>query len=350
MLASYMAIGKKWRPIDIAFFLTPVAFLILACIEIRSPRRGLGLLSWQDASVHFVADMITLHSLHVVLTYACLLTMPECKSWLREKTTGRSWAFWAGSSSVVALLFVLLILGGAHLGKANAVNWQMSILLFSLRAFAASLHGLGQVKGISLMMNRRLTENSRTCVLEPLEKTGFQMMFNFLWMAKIAVVFKAFRLWPMIPIYETLFLGSLLAAFVILVVSTMYGHIDGWLKFLFLSRVLLYPLGLVSGAAAIGTMVNHGIEYYLIQKNMLANSRISSTQRRTFVILTVVFSALWVAGKFQNYIVVSEYRGPFLVTLAAFVYIFDYVHYYLDRVMFRMRDPVARSNIAPLLR
>ena len=130
----------------------------------------------------------------------------------------------------------------------------------------------------------------------------------------------------------------------------------GWKshRTLFLARLLLYPFYGQSLFVALLVGPLHGVEYVHITRKMAKNCDFSPTHQRKFWVVSVFGMAVMTFAIAMKPELLGQYFfGPSLPpTLAVIVSLFmgiSLTHFWIDSRLFKMKDPVTRQQIAPLL-
>lgn len=211
-------------------------------------------------------------------------------------------------------------------------------------------HAISQTRGLSLAYNTALTKPHPPSILqtqrlkanERRERLAFQFFIP-------AAMTTTFLLFVSTPILCTVF-GSLMgAAALAILINVATFPLPGKLRKLgFLFRLALWPLTPFSMMARVGTMAVHGIEYGCVTRKMMTTSQGSAN-----LWIVAGLTVLIAVGAFYRDVFmsgISENTGfSALNVLAALSTAVSFSHYYLDRMMFRMRNPINRSYCGALL-
>ncbi len=130
-------------------------------------------------------------------------------------------------------------------------------------------------------------------------------------------------------------------------------------KIIYLLRNFCIPLGIFSGFAFVGIRVLHSIEYILVYRKMISFSDHSALFTRSQVaILSIALYLLmtfgWFVIFFESGVLRNDYEfatgKPWWFSLLAGQTVTRaMLHFYLDRNIFQMRNPVSRRFWSPLL-
>jgi hypothetical protein len=120
-------------------------------------------------------------------------------------------------------------------------------------------------------------------------------------------------------------------------------------KNIYLIRFLLLPLLPFSHFATFGITACHGVEYLFVYCKMIRNSSVEKIDVRKIHILSTCF-ALFLIGLsapmwlFDN----ADDNRIFFMMTSAYTAV-SFIHFYLDRTLFRMRNVKTRRFVGPLL-
>lgn len=337
----------------------PLIFLALVAIDI--------MVSGQARVPHmrlakFVTSSFLLNNIHVYFTLVFLLVVPEFRLWQEPglKAKGRS-------VFAKALLVFLGVMGiNIYLDWFQVPKPVLGAIIVVL-LYPALYHGIQQVKGLSLLYNRNAIGNLndeqrvRARQSEYFERKmywafiGFYLVFSLLQDHNIAAffidktVFRAIRSMAMV-----LYIGFVLS---IVINAAVDIPRFGANKFVFSTRLLLFATVPFSTWAGVGLAAIHGIEYFGVYDLVARNSRMRDNERTRFWLLTAVFGLVGLLILFPRRLdgltflfwnSFDEIPG-WLKFVAAVSLGLTYVHYYLDAVIFRMRDREVSTQVAPLL-
>ena len=293
--------------------------------------------------LQFLTEVVLLNTFHIVLTYAMLACVPEMKTWINERWGTTSDKFW------LALFVVCFLFSNAFFFSVIGLQTYFPSLLWLLpfaMMIAPLFHGLWQIKGLSFMYHSSSTaaaaQNARA-----LDGLLFRVLFAVIIMIGVTRIisdspsssfhtsasqFGTFLLWLSFAIIGKIMWNS---------VSVDGFRISG--RPLFLIRLFIYPFYFFSPAAFFLASVLHGFEYFLFTRRMTSRTHVSTFQ---FILINAVLTAaialIWLAT-------LRLKPGYGLIALSGFLTSLTYIHYGLDRFLYRMRHPITRRLIGPLL-
>lgn len=288
-----------------------------------------------------------LNTTHVVFTFLMFLFLPEARTLLVGAVRRRArWPF-------VAAAFVLALMAFGYQRDANvfALDAFWSRVVFALLLGISYQHILAQMFGFSMLYNTVSRnelgpEPEKVARLQGYERRCFQVL---LWLVPTLNPFV--QTWQN-PIAHLLFpLEGALATGIVW--NAWHLHkLRPSKKFIYLCRL---PFWLFAGPYIFGDLIIrslHGIEYLFITRQMLG----ASSKKRGPAFMTAFWFGSCVIYPMLFYSLIGS-RGwlphmgfwSFTPVLFAIVPFLEYVHYYLDGIIFRFKDFEVRRLIGPLL-
>ena len=335
-----------FRPHYERFYLGLMAFGLLFCTA--SLVTGFGKESLGIDRIGVLVFFIGFNYQHLILTFVGLAVLPEMRKWLRHQFSMPRFFFFG---SVVA---VILYIGAVRFSNIDRTEISGQILI-SIYVGLIAIHTLSQTKGLSLLYNRLLKPNltplesekaRRVEILERICFNGMLVIFFLYWIVKIL---KPELMGEGSSQYFAIAIGSL--SIVIVLNSARYPAVFRSNKVYFLFGALLYGLVPILPVANVVNRALHGCEYVFLADRMMANSKVK-WQRATLLLATVplfLSAILFSLNVRYNPSVVQLIPRNWIGPIVSIGLWFEYLHYYLDAVMFRFSDPVVRANIGPLL-
>jgi hypothetical protein len=318
-----------------------------------------------------LVNVLFLDSTHVFLTYFVLMRLPELKTWAQDKKSLSSSWFYIR----LILIFGILLFYFNYSWPEKDVPWELEIVTMII-AFMPIQHSMYQIRGLSLAYNAGVRSGlySQTSSIEAIRPSLEKIKLSEVWEKAAFILFFAGIIGKRILQKRDNFITSSLTpenltlaqwAMYALILAAGFAFVRsllilgtrevGWSgKLIHFSRLIAYPLMSVSFIAANLISIFHGIDYYLVVKKMVNASQTTESERKLnlrVVNFTLIASGLlFTALSYWRYIYQNEPVIPStLLFLNGFVAAISYLHYYLDRIIFRMRDPDARKIIAPLI-
>jgi hypothetical protein len=291
---------------------------------------------------------------HNGLSWSLLFITPEGRLWLRDKGGPRQLAkifFVASTIFIFAAIIFCFFLDeqGFTLKLYLALDW-----------FLIHHHSLNQTRGLSYIYSFSSSENVDSNLLK---KTHAQQALAFnvlLGLAQIPMLHYIFDLNVLTtPLEKWLF--AAITTFVVLWIILGNLRLPGNQRnrIFYLARLFYFPLTSFWLSAALAFRILHGIEYVFVYRKMISQSKVGIHLGRTAVF---AYSALFFIGaivlwtfstvKSEGFLWLfptDKTIPTWLRIMAALSVTRLYTHYYLDRRLFRMRDPITNKWIKRLL-
>ncbi len=332
------------RRLEFWSFLLVILCLVGALTQVNQPN----FLSVDSArQFKIIVELVLGNSIHVVISYYFLFTLPEMKSWLSEKLKDRLFLAFL-SFVLVCLASLVFILKFITPEKISKDIW---VLLKFAWIFIPVFHAWRQVVGIATMYDMASPTSARHIVFEKRLFRIFEV-FLFIQVCLLAMNNRYFddsnttrmiRLGVFVP---HLLIGLYLIG----------SNFRNKYKCLFMTRALLFPLTFYSSIAGMAIAGSHGFDYYMVAQKIRKNTSaagplpmsVLTTSIAVFLILSFILNAhAGIAAFFLRG------KAPDLLAykiMNAVMFLFAYGHYYLEGVLYKMRDPTSRKFIGPLLR
>jgi hypothetical protein len=321
---------------------SPILFLILALLDA---------LYFKWSSVHVVgflfsvvAGLLFLNHIHIGFTFLMLYEVPELRAWV----TGQfgCWRRFALRTAILIALLWLFFLGLLNLLPWVALDsfWSATVFLL-LTDTLGSRHVLWQSQGLYLTL------------FSP--EQNYPLLRRLMGMMGLAFVVTVFvdglhRSTAHPPLFM---LTGILALIGFLIWLSILRQSKGWQDRLFLLRYLLWPVNGLSPVGRIGFQAMHGIEYFWVYRNLSAAQRRPGlsvfTWARTVIMAPVVTAALGIVllyHYFPNALAGDRNDAhKILLGLLSLNLAITFAHYELDHRLFKMKDPMTRQIVGPLL-
>lgn len=298
--------------------------------------------NWVKLAVYF----LFFNYLHTVLTFVGLALLPELRSWLKTQFRPRR--------LVVPAIVVAGILYASVQFRTLNPDDLSDLFLLSIFSLLISIHNLGQTKGLSLMYNRsiypRLTdaEKAQQRKVENTERRLFNVLLLFQGGVAVQTVFFKDLLSPDMIIFFFEIFGLVTLALVLNAVR--YPGVLRTNKLIFLQGVWFFALRALAPVIMIFQMALHGLEYVFLGDVALQRTRVKMGFKWialgiSLLILGTVLKAFDPRVFDSNWKYVNH---SFLRVMAAISILFEFLHYYIDSILFKFNDPVVRENVSPL--
>jgi hypothetical protein len=297
-------------------------------------------------------DFFFFNTLHVPMTLVMLFNLPEIKDWLRHKTSRfRNFKF---DIAITFCFFIVISFFGFKQGLWIADHFQNLYVFFVSKVLFTvftSFHLLGQNLGLSMIVNKKsLLDSTRP---ERRERMLFRVLIlAYLAQLTLLIFIKDFEVFDrnVLLIFKVNGMFVLFCSLLVVINAFTYAQDIRKKKVLFLSRVLTVPFITFTPFAPFASQANHGIEYLFITKKMCSNSKMSPELKKRTMRFLIFACTAWAIFVMPRYFKFNDYMNAFTMTLLlALLTSIDLVHYWFDRVLFRMRYSESRQFIAPLI-
>ena len=326
---------------------------VLVSIALLLPLVGVKLDSLTKDIAFLVHAYLFLNASHVILTLFLIASLPEARRLIAESWRRRANWIYISLLSVVVLPIIKYADFITHFGR-----WQ-NFLVFAIPNIFLYRHAIKQTYGLSLLYNARADTNLsnagrlKTYELEEQERKFFKAIIFF------TVLQSMYRLMP-IPAHG--YLKTTLSVFTFLPAIMIFWNglkYEGPLwsnKKTFLARIFLYPLSGFSFLLGFALGAVHGMEYFfltikIVLRSHQRNKALLLTIALALVIAIVAPQMIYKAPKFAGYFWSHAKDWPLAAngTIVALFFTLDFLHFYLDGILFRMSDPLTRECMGPLL-
>ena len=285
-----------------------------------------------------------------------MATLPEFRLWLKSlapvQLAGHLSRF-SVALVIVPLFFFKLSTGFGEAHAAHAFATFAKVFIYFMPGF----HTLRQIGGLSSAYNQKLRVHSGS--VEPkgagTEKT-LLLIFIITILAPGYFLIRKFRyLHPTLTLLFFVVNFTLIGA-IFLNSYFMFPERVARFKLIYQLRLLMFPLSYVWPLVSSGLAGMHGIEYWCVWRKMSAHSVRRSTLWTRFTVTITVFAVGAVGFLGLSSGVLHGWVSPYLqnsdrlfINCAALSASLTYIHYYLDREIFRMKNSSNRKYLGPLL-
>ena len=337
--------------IEVMDMFLPIGFIVAAIFEIALKFK---IDKIQLFTLNIVGDFISLNSLHTILTVSFFVNNVEFKNYMRSKSEEIGYPL-AYKWGLVYLAFLLM----------SCVVFFYSSYNFSQISFAVAItvgvylfrinHSASQSVGVSLLnyskWNHTGIENNmlkQKCMF--LERSFFYIIMGFQIFTFLNIIFFKF------DIRYTLILSSLVSILIFnLSIFLLTNQVDSEFarsRFIYNCRYFLYPLSVLSHVSFAGISVIHGTEYLLVNKkvNNQGFSFSLSKQNITllcFMVLLAISSIITIYYFHNQQQIPNGYFWIFFIGYVFFQSV-SFFHFYVDGLIFKFKDKVVQTHIAPL--
>ncbi len=295
---------------------------------------------------HIVAYVL-FNTTHTIYTHLMIIFLPEVRGWIWAKI--RSIRFISIASALAVIAYAAIIRANGYNNTTQVKNFLEYIFLILLFA-----HNISQTKGLSLIYNRLQRPYLNAAEVFVQEKIEQRERFLF----DIFIVFRVFlpvwsrfgpeSLQPLARL-ETIFMVSL--SFLIILNSLSYPRVKKSSKRMFLFGNILYSLQSMTYLAFLTQRALHGLEYLFLSSQMTTRSAArwpiwKITMVTIFTILILIFAYLGYHASIASALGISDVFKIWFLVIAI---ILEYSHYYLDSILFQLKDLDVKKTISPLL-
>lgn len=330
--------------------LAPLLLLPLIFWELSLPERP------SAAFLYFAAigsEIILGGAGHTGLSWLLLTMLPEGRGLLESKN-------FSLSRLLVISSVLFLFLAGLFCLPPASIHKPIITAFFFFDWCYVYHHSIAQTMGLSFVYSYRL--NSDPNLRSKIERThrnqkrAYILLYLFSIMPGINYILG-------VPFFGTIpfrIFGFLITLLLVLYIYYTNSKLpfDQRNKMVFLTRLFLFPLSFFSIIAAVGYRALHGIEYVFIYRKLFANSKGPRPPRGVFAFTSLaLFGTMSAIALFSMnaadgvgmYFIVGDSLPTWFRLLCAAATTRSYMHFYLDRLMFRMRDSAVSEWIRPLI-
>lgn len=317
------------------------------------------------AGVAFFIDVT-----HLLVTYLMLASVPELRKWWTSREALKGVGVLKGLLPRDRAIFMGVAIAIGFI-VANFSSWSNGLRMLAATwilydIIGPTQHTIAQVKGISLCYNNALKrdvamtpdELSKAARVEKTERLLFRLLFiaDLFFAVPFIIEGYLFERFDLITPYR---IASGLVLFAVVIAIFVNGrrfpHQSRSNKTPYLLRILLYPLKMFSiPVSTLAIRANHGVEYFFFCRNIIRNSSASAKRIKVasavfgmFVLGTLILVLLGVNSPFKF----RDERQPDLLLAGFMVFSFthQFLHFYLDSIIFRLSDSYTRQQVRPLI-
>ena len=328
----------------------PIFFLLLFAVT-----QALGMRALTYHSIHILfINFFLFNTLHVAPTFFMVFYLPEFHAWYRDQSTAEK--IWHLTRLVLAVTLIALLFSNLYTDFRDPISafaWEFFVALMP------GFHNLRQIQGLSSAYNQILKPDDTLHVSRWQRGVRREKALFAVFIASLLITGHVFfiryeghrsgNLWfP--SVMMVLVVGILLNS------CTMFTGVALRRKLVYQLRLLLFPFTFTFRIPIWGVTGVHGLEYWFVWRKMSANSKFrpALSAKLVFALLLCLVTVCGIVGykvwPFDDLSVASRPGAErWFAALSAMSTSLVYIHYYLDRQIFAMKDPLVRKNIAPLL-
>ena len=338
--------STKYRNLFRVFSTEPIfinilafSFLILSLVEVFF---SIQFTEGQEAFPRFIANIVFFNALHLGITFFLIFETEAFLNW-KKHTLKSTFSF----HQKLIFLFICFWLFQFF---CKDMIYKIGTLLISFYGF---YHVIKQQLGISLSFNHKSSHLNKTSnnLIRGFDHIFFNLLILISWVFISIEHFSFLRKSDYIIYVQCSFFSVVLIYIVINYIA--FGRAFFNEKLYFFPRLLIYPLLPVSFLALIGWLSIHGMEYLFVTKNFISLKK-KSFKKTLFsfgFLFFIIIALLSFVNQKAGFFALLDIESPeplnkiFWVTLGAC----QLLHYWVDGKIFRMKDPLVRKYIAPVL-
>ncbi|MES2854461.1 MAG: hypothetical protein V4692_01305 [Bdellovibrionota bacterium] len=319
--------------------------LILIALQITEVAGGFSFFHGMSTGVfYFLADIVFLHLIHTSFSFNMLIRYPEFRAWRFDYGSGnpvRVWWRW--------LAFALFLFAFFYTSPSFQENKGLFIAIVLVTASIRVQHGITQTRGMAALYDRVLDRSTALDSAARRERFLFNGIFFFM-LPHVFVCAPPLEV-NVLPFSKETIWAIRTVCVVMCTIFVIGLLVNAWFtdhrtrtsKIPFLLRMFVVPLSFYSVTAIFAFSAVHGIEYFFVTRKI---AQATNREPSRFGWITYVAPALVIAAVFAPIYFIKEHPR----WLFAFATMISYVHFFMDKELFRFRHTASREHISPLLR
>ncbi len=325
-------------------------------------------LDWNISS--FLVSSLGLSVVHNYFTVALLFGLPEFQNWRKDHLDAHPWLFRFRIYGVSFFILFLTMIAYDFWGVAEVWSAFIGIGFTVISAHHSFSQSLGLSQAYTMQMaqdaNFNFMQRRQFKIYQDIEVRLKKILVpaQFIWGITLFVPLFLSKYFPQANVLSSLqtparlILIALMLAFLIncFLIVRLRPSNKLWFSF----RILLYASAIGSTSLALVFILRliHGVEYWGVFQTLTQHSSATQKNKRKLYQWTAVITLIAVlmlifrrGDGFYSYFADSNgTETHWLIPLiAAFSLAMTHIHFFLDGLLFRMRDPISRKWIAPLL-
>lgn len=303
--------------------------------------------------LHFICSVLFLNTVHVVFTFKMLLFFPEFNQFRQRNDARQRIGLWTELMVVVIFLIFFFLWG---MNWLNASVWGP--LGFVVYFFINFHHVFRQVEGLAVAYDQRLSLARPEIRLKlskarSQEKWGYGILIFLVALSALSEVL--LNPGQSVVASKIIFLVAAAVALLIYCQALRIHSLRESNKGLYLLRLFFFPLGIIDAGCAIVILAFHGVEYLFVYRKLCRQSTFIRTgSSRIFFWLTIPLVIVLLLPRPDagiSWILDESVREsyPMLKLMSAISASVAFLHFYLDRRLYDMKNVDVRETIGPLL-
>jgi hypothetical protein len=274
-----------------------------------------------------------------------IFTFPEYQPWIEFQGGGSPLKFYVRLALKLVALFILFLLLFTKILPLN------SFFLLLVNLMIPMHHALSQSFGLSLLYNQKCVDLSSAKKQARNERILFTI-FLFLMLAG-SVFFSLAHPGAPSSIYRHVWSAvkgiTIGSALLLSAIALAYPAEIRWKKLIFSLRYHLYALSYFSFFAVVSTKIVHGLEYAFVTRRALEKSKVMHWKLAAGTLIAIVLGLGFMREIYFSSLGSQQEISFSLKALTALSVAISFLHYYLDRKIFRFRHAINRETTARLL-
>lgn len=307
--------------------------------------------------VFAISNIVFLNVVHNVFSIFILTEIPEIKSYIKENLKNKKIHIGYSSALVLAFFLVLNWVFPIFKNYGEFGKYLFWAAVLFMQFFALYYHTLRQIEGISTIYNQQMKKIwpqniTHFDFVQKCEKILFKLLIVLSCIGYALNIFEQ---------KSHIFAVFLMSLFVFLGVIAVNLKIPFWNKsnkWIYLLRLVVFPLGIYYPLLGVVIPFFHGVEYLFIVKKIFSSSALTTEkiQRRLFVYMLPISLAVAVLSIFRldrgfgvSFLSDNNLVNTLIVFASSLSLAISFLHFYLDSFIYKMKESGIRNSIGKLL-
>ncbi len=312
--------------------------------------------------LNFIASIFLISTLHLGFTIANIISLPEYQTYMRISQRVLKFPLWLWWLSVYLFLIILgLVVYGLLFYNKNWDYLFLAKLYFGVYFLSSRIHTIMQIKGLAKIYNfkSKQTPNYIRIIKEEraqkLETVGIYILAVL-----CSIQAFTFAFFPRTAHFRPLEIFSIIASLIVVIFLFLniknQPQLHNSSKRTYMYRLFYYPFTPSIGLATIATEIIHGIEYLFVTRELKGHSRMKSSSK--WILLITLFcgfiSVTWLLSSHQSFVKLlyknTQKEIPTIFLVFSSINVANaFIHFYLDSIIFKFKNPIVRRHIGPLV-